>query len=509
MPHQSAHDIDAMVRAYFWDRLWPEAEDAARTAAKVSASDPLSSDEQLVAWRERESELRTALSARAYDATVTATAKAIIGAQAAPAPETLERASFNLLRGLAEQRRIIQALLRGDTHLIAPADPLFAVANAQPMAHGPLSSVTVSAAVEAYTAHKVKNGEWTGGKTLLQNKAALGLFVELVGPQAQLHKLKDEDLWAFVEAAQTVPSNHTKLPTLKGKPLPEVVVLCNGANQGGKKRSQATVRQYVENARGFLDWASKRYKLPRVGASVTLKKPKKGTPVRRPYTPAELGMLFKSPAFTGFTAGGSSQDRRSKPGATTKRDSKFWIPLIAVFTGARLGEICQLMIADIRTEEGVDFIDINDEGNGKHVKTPSSRRRIPVHPQLREIGFVAFGKERRKQDPTGRLFPDQQPDGHGTWGVAFSKWFGHYCDDIGLKDKKLTFHSFRHAFEDAMRDGKVDGEARKYLGGRTVSGSEGGYGHGYKALLKTLADEIGKVNYSGLDLSHVAKSGSP
>jgi len=38
----------------------------------------------------------------------------------------------------------------------------------------------------------------------------------------------------------------------------------------------------------------------------------------------------------------------------------------------------------------------------------------------------------------------------GTKGAIshnVSRWYGMHLDEIGLKDKKLTFHSYRHSFK--------------------------------------------------------------
>ena len=54
---------------------------------------------------------------------------------------------------------------------------------------------------------------------------------------------------------------------------------------------------------------------------------------------------------------------------------------MALFTGARIDEICQLHLDDIRKEGGVWVFDINQKEE-KKLKNPGSARLVPIHPFL-------------------------------------------------------------------------------------------------------------------------------
>ncbi len=45
-------------------------------------------------------------------------------------------------------------------------------------------------------------------------------------------------------------------------------------------------------------------------------------------------------------------------------DFRYWIPLLALFTGARLSELAQLHKADIRKEQGIWCLNITENGGG-------------------------------------------------------------------------------------------------------------------------------------------------
>ena len=89
-----------------------------------------------------------------------------------------------------------------------------------------------------------------------------------------------------------------------------------------------------------------------------------------------------------------------------KRASEYWVPLIALFTGARLAEILQLVSDDIRQEENIWIFDINEEGDDeKHVKTERSKRLVPIHSTLIKLGFIKFVEHRKKT--SSKLFPEE------------------------------------------------------------------------------------------------------
>ncbi|MBW2635100.1 MAG: hypothetical protein JRE14_13440 [Deltaproteobacteria bacterium] len=95
----------------------------------------------------------------------------------------------------------------------------------------------------------------------------------------------------------------------------------------------------------------------------------------------------------------------------------FWIPLIALYTGARLEEICQLLLTDVTERDGIWCLSINetDAPDMKSVKS-GERRIIPLHPFLIEdLRFIEYVKSIPKKDV--RVFPKLKRVKHrwGTW----------------------------------------------------------------------------------------------
>jgi integrase len=157
-------------------------------------------------------------------------------------------------------------------------------------------------------------------------------------------------------------------------------------------------------------------------------------------------------------------------------------------------------VDDIREEQGIAYFDMTATGRGKRRKTESSKRRVPIHSKLIEMGFLGYVEQMRKQGHS-RLFPalvSQDEKVTASW----SKWWGRYARKHGGFDKLKVFHSFRHAFKDALREGGVQEEVSDALTGHapTTEGRKYG-GNGYP--LKRLKEGIEKLCYPGLNVDHI------
>jgi integrase len=254
-----------------------------------------------------------------------------------------------------------------------------------------------------------------------------------------------------------------------------------------------TVFGWVE-AQGYMDehqnWSNP-------AARMKLHNPAMDEDNRLPYNPEDLKTIFGSAVF---------RDRERPLGGAG--EAAKWLPLIALFTGARLEEIGQALTSDVKHEDGIDYLDINtlDRGAGKRVKNRSSRRKLPLHPELVRCGLLAYIEERR-QAGDERLFPALRASVTGQMTGNWSKWWSRYTDGLGISDPRKVFHSFRHTFKDACRAARIEEELHDALTGHTSASVGRRYGNGVP--LDLLAEAVAKVSCKGLDLSHlhVTKAG--
>jgi len=212
-----------------------------------------------------------------------------------------------------------------------------------------------------------------------------------------------------------------------------------------------------------------------------------------------------------------------------KQPHRYWIPLIGLYQGMRLNEICQLYIDDLVTVSGIDCIRITDnpdrnqrieaETNLKSVKNAQSCRTIPIHPTLIDLGLMDFIGERRKRG-NKRLWEDLKTpavdyyDKQGNYSHYVSKWYcGTFRKNHIVTDPELKpFHSLRHTFIDwhFQHDREMDFTAVKGLVGHIDSTEQRMLGALFSAVtwqtyakemnVVRLMETLSKIDY-GVDLA--------
>lgn len=155
----------------------------------------------------------------------------------------------------------------------------------------------------------------------------------------------------------------------------------------------------------------------------------------------------------------------------------FWLPLIACFSGARMEEIGQLKQGDFKKGAGLQKIDYFaiDNADGKTTKNRSSNRDVPLHPVLIRLGLLDYVAS--LPGPKAPLFPDLRPGTYGKLTANFSKWFGRFLRvEIGITDRRKTFHSFRHGFATSWRECGLPEDVRFVIDGHALKSVGANYG---------------------------------
>jgi integrase len=168
---------------------------------------------------------------------------------------------------------------------------------------------------------------------------------------------------------------------------------------------------------------------------------------------------------------------------------RYWLTVLAMYTGARLEELGQSDIADIKNQNGIIYLDIHNNGEDRSLKTHSSKRFVPLHADLLELGFMDYVKS---LDGT-KLFPNLKPNVNGSLTATFSKWYNKYARrTVGIEDSRKVFHSFRHAFKERCREAGIMTEVHDRLTGHTPANVGGSYGD---YPLTVLSEAIGKLRF--------------
>lgn len=176
---------------------------------------------------------------------------------------------------------------------------------------------------------------------------------------------------------------------------------------------------------------------------------------------------------------------------------RYWIPIISLYSGMRLNEICQLYVDDIKYIDKTWCFDLTDERDDQSLKNKTSKRRIPVHPKLIELGFIDFVKNVRK-NKKDRLFYQLTYKIKTRYTHMMGSWFGRYMSSIHIEGRNKVFHSFRHTVKPYLRDCGIPQEYQNALCGWAAK-DIGERVYGGEIPIKRLYDEISKLEYPFLD----------
>lgn len=157
---------------------------------------------------------------------------------------------------------------------------------------------------------------------------------------------------------------------------------------------------------------------------------------------------------------------------------------LMAYHGARSKELCQLRACDVRNLGGVDYISINDAVGS--VKNKPSVRDVPLHPKCRDLLKLAKSKA-----PGAYLF-DYPMWKDGRQG-KFQQRANAFVRRIGITDKKLSIHSWRHTWRTLARELNMPPPVSRAIMGHTLGkGEHEKYGEG--PSLKLRAKWIAKVD---------------
>jgi integrase len=446
------------------------APDAAKPARGMSEADHSAYGQGLEADR---SNYRAALS-RADASVVTAEAESLfqrVGLQYDPEDRRHYETALALLQACARAAEAKLARQRGE--VVPTPKPLTS-------SRGPKLSEALARWQEGSS---IRGGRQIAPNTKREAKLAVRLFTEWHGNK-RLGAITKDDVRSFRGALERRP---TRLSAkLRALPLRELL-RAHLANFPPPHAN--TVNRLLTMLKAIVSHAEREGLTDDLPAFANPFKSVRSTVDQRqelnrePFAAEDLRAIFESPVF--------ASGHRPAGGAG---EAAFWLPVLALLTGARLEELAQLRVSDLRRDPEADtwFLDIGTSG-GRTVKTASSRRRVPLHPELERIGLLRYRDLRLGAGPEAPLWPDIRSDLSGKRSPPWSKWFGRYLrKTANVTDPAKVFHSFRHTFKRLARDAGLSEELHDALTGHACGGGVGrGYGMGFG--LKALAREIAKI----------------
>lgn len=311
--------------------------------------------------------------------------------------------------------------------------------------------------IDKYLDEQSRGGHWRP-QSVLDIRGDFDQFKAILGDMP-VRDLGHERLNFLRDTLSRLPANINKMAATRGKSVEEILAL------DLPPQSASTVRKKWGRVITFCGWLEGRGLIDRNFAKG--KKPRAKAQSYEKFSSQDLKSLFESAEYrtNGF-----------------KEAFQYWLPVLGLFTGARLEEIAQLQLADIKQDDdtGIWFIEITVESNDesepdskKSLKNSASRRFCPIHPTILTAGLLSY-VEALKSSGFTRLFPELVADEMGKVGPRASEWFTEYRRLKGVgaatgKSRKV-FHSFRHTMNSALQRAGVTQELRESLCGHAPQG---------------------------------------
>lgn len=276
-------------------------------------------------------------------------------------------------------------------------------------------------------------------KSLDDKRAVAVLLTRIIGDMP-IDQITRKDAHLFRETALKLPPRLHQLPD---QPLEQSIA------EATSTISVTTFNNYVKNLTTFFSYAVREgYCSRNPFDGLRVRQRRKVSEERSAFSAEDLKLLF---------------NRGTYAPAHGQKPNQYWLPLLGLYTGARLNELCQLYTDDVVTIDGIACIHIRATRPDQKLKTASSERLVPLHSKLLELGFLAY-VERVRQAGKERVFPELTCHKKHGYSAAPSKWFTRVREQLGFRDDaaKKDFHSFRHTLADHL---KQKGVSEALVGG--------------------------------------------
>ena len=352
----------------------------------------------------------------------------------------------------------------------------------------PTNSEQISDCANKYYARKKVEG--VREKGIQSDKSVIDEFVEIVGDIGFASVTKKE-VSHYIDVQTKLPSNRNKKIEYRDLTIKEVMEL----NLPQKEtQTPQNINKRIGKLSVFANWGVRQGLInnnPFSGMKFLLKKqPNK----RQPFNNKDLRIILNPETYFKWTVEFKHPFRK---GRVIYNMPYYWIFLVGIFSGMRTNEIAQLRTQDIKKEKNIWFMYVS-ESEETRVKTENAIRKVPIHPQLTELGFIDYvgNVKRKKKD---RIFWELKQERDGYAGNLSRHYNERFLRAVGVWEKIVkVLYCTRHTFINKLYSEKVDENVIKVLVGHEKEFTMKHYG-GEPFTPERLLEEISKVNYSGIN----------
>lgn len=369
-----------------------------------------------------------------------------------------------------------------------------------PMGHSatPRTGLPASELVEAFFARR-QSIDGATHQVMAQERSTLRRFIEAEGDRP-MNAYGRADMTRFIDLLRRLPANYGRSPTDKTATIGDLIARAEATN--APRMKDKTVKRHISALSQFFRFGvdgghiTETERVNLIGQH-RFRAQGKANQQRGAWTPEELTKLFSSPLWARQT----QQNSRSQSSA--HQPARFWLPILALYHGARLEEFADLYRRDIRIRDGIWIVSISD--TNRRLKNQNAIREVPLHPEVIRLGFLSYANSVAPTDDSP-LFPDIAPQGKDRKrGPRITRWFVDYRKQIGLYRPGIGMHAFRHTAITRITDAITSEQQRRhrdFIMGHARPAGEGNERYDKGPGLAAAAATLALLTYPEIDLSH-------
>jgi integrase len=204
-----------------------------------------------------------------------------------------------------------------------------------------------------------------------------------------------------------------------------------------------------------------------------------------PFTQDELLLLFHSAAY--------HQNSFKKP-------SHYWLPLLGLYTGARIEELAGLHLSAFTTVDEIPAMTLSDEETTDGGKNEYAPRQVPTHKELIKAGLLQY-VAKLKASGHVRLFPDIGMAERDGFGKRATVDFTAYRRSVGVGKgegdrSRQVFHSFRSTLAGKFYHHGIDGDlSRRLTGHAAIDVHQGTYLGAAAIPMQRAAEAMSQISF--------------
>ena len=366
-----------------------------------------------------------------------------------------------------------------------------------------------------------KRLEETSEKEIGELRRIINDFIEVMG-DLSIVQINKGVVSEYISLESKLPPQRRKSASFRDLGIPQILEL-----KGIETQSIQNINKRISKLSVFANWCVRQgYFSENPFQDMKFSIKKKKISGREPFTNKDLRRILAKETFLKWTINfhhkhnpshnetgwypkekenwgtQNSSKKRVKtlpvqPSGAKNQLPYYWIFPLGIFTGMRTNEMCQLRCSDVRKENRIWMIHVEDTED-TNVKSDAGIRKVPVHPQLIKLGFIEYiAKQRRKKKE--RIFWELTKSRDGYIKQISRHYNERVLPALGIwKKNTKVLYCTRHTFINKLYSEKVDENVIKVLVGHEKEFTMKHYG-GEPFTPERLLEEISKVSYSGIN----------